>query len=286
MRNRFIIIFVFVILALGWLLMPAAQIFVNPPTAASQSFGEQLWQGFYAATNGKSETEFNNISGPNVTWNTNGILYGLKGFTGFSDLNYVRSYGTEIPATALTPRHIYVRGHDNGATNAAVDPANFIGKYYIFLTASNQVVTARVKAAFKRIGTFNGVYQDYCILLLSNALPADIQCVKMADPTAFAAKLALEPSVFWWPRTDPQLGTCTHNIVGTVPTTASGHSMFISGDSGSPNFYVLKGEIIMLSGRTTSGYSAQMQADVDALSAWEGLNPADYKIQLLDLSQL
>jgi hypothetical protein len=56
------------------------------------------------------------------------------------------------------------------------------------------------------------------------------------------------------------------------------------GDSGSPNMMPLQGELIFWSGRSTSGPSPEMQADMDRLSRAAGLNPAKYQLQWVDLS--
>jgi len=116
-------------------------------------------------------------------------------------------------------------------------------------------------------------------------LPATISTVRFVDPVAWDAKAA-STHAYWWPHFNPLMGTCSHGLCGTYPTTASGHFLIISGDSGNPDFYVINGEIFFYRGRTTSGYSAQMQADCDALTTWAGLNPADHQLQLLDLNTL
>ena len=54
---------------------------------------------------------------------------------------------------------------------------------------------------------------------------------------------------------------------------------FKAGDSGSPNLLPLLGELVFWSGRSTSGASPQMQADMDELSRQAGLDPAKYQMQ-------
>ena len=43
-------------------------------------------------------------------------------------------------------------------------------------------------------------------------------------------------------------------------------------------------KLIMYLGRGTSGITDQTQADMDALSVFEGLNPANYQLKWYDLS--
>ena len=261
--------------------LSAAEILITPPLPALQSFGDVLHSSFLSATNGHDETNLDNFisagnySAPGPQWHTNGIFYNLVGHTALAVL-----LAPEVPATALTRRVLVVRGHDNGATNVTVDPAAFHGHFYQFLSDANVTTNIYVQAAFKRYG---GGY-DYCLLLLSNSLPASIATMRMVDPAAFDAKVS-DTHAYWWPNFNPLLGTCQHNICGTLFTTASGHSMLISGDSGSPNFYAINGEAFYYAGRTTSGYSSQMQADCDTLTTWAGLNPADHQFQLLELTQ-
>ena len=107
----------------------------------------------------------------------------------------------------------------------------------------------------------------------------------MIDGAAFAAKLA-KNTLGFYPGFNPLLGTCQHNQIGTTDGTRyNPHNFYQGGDSGSPDFYLLNGAVVMLQGRTTTGYNAQMQADADALSRFAGLAPANYQINLLDLNQ-
>lgn len=248
------------------------------PRVTVNTLGEQLWSS-YAAISQRGETIFDSWT----AWNTNSMIFGLSNFTAIGPVHNPSNAGDlVVPYTALTRRHVYVRGHDNGSTNGVIDTTHFLDERYVFLTASNEPVAVTFLASIRH----QDIYGDYCVILASNDIPAGIACMKMVNTAALNAKLASEPTVFYWPRRSPLLGTCQHNIVGTVEGgTASGHSMYIGGDSGSPDFYVLNGEMVMTRGRTTSGWSAQMQADCDALCTWAGLNPTNYQIQLLDLSQ-
>jgi hypothetical protein len=46
----------------------------------------------------------------------------------------------------------------------------------------------------------------------------------------------------------------------------------------------LPGELVFYSGRSTSSPSPEMQADMNALCALEGLNADNYQLQWVDLS--
>ena len=266
--------------------LSAAQILLFAP-AAKPVLGDALWTSFIAATNARnSENVFNTGVGSveltNATWNTNCPLYGQTGFTGFSlegNWNFVWTNNAYmVPVTALTPRHVYWRGHSTGGTNGQFFPAPQRDFYLHFLTADNRMIYAYVIAVKKGL-------QDYNVAILSNDLPADIQPVCMVDPSALSAKLASQ-GAWWWPRHDIRLGTCQHNLVGgLLAPVFSKHSFYVGGDSGSPDFYLLNGQVVMTGGRTTSGWCPQMQADCDQLTLWAGLDPASYQIQLLNLNQ-
>ena len=266
----------------------STQITVTPPTIQAA-----LWSSFTAATNGHtSQTEFANAGGEitNITWDTGSPLYGKTGFTAFSLESNFAIFNTTngvwnpsqwgVPVTALTKRHCYIRGHSNGATNGVIDTATNSAPIH-FLTADNQIVTRYEIAAFKEYG--GGM--DECLVLLDADLPDSIEPVTMIDAAAFAAKLA-KNTLGFYPGFNPLLGTCQHNQIGTTDGTHyNPHNFYIDGDSGSPDFYLLNGAVVMLQGRTTTGYNAQMQADADALSRFAGLDPSQYQIKLLDLNQ-
>jgi hypothetical protein len=55
------------------------------------------------------------------------------------------------------------------------------------------------------------------------------------------------------------------------------------GDSGSPNMLPLPGELVFLSGRSTSGPSPEMQADMDELCRRDGIDLKRYQMQWVDL---
>jgi hypothetical protein len=75
-----------------------------------------------------------------------------------------------------------------------------------------------------------------------------------------------------------QSGNVSAGIPGFIVNTWKG------GDSGSPNMLPFFDELVFLSGRSTSGPSADMQADMDELCRMQHLAPKRYQLQSVDLS--
>jgi hypothetical protein len=258
------------------LVVPAAP---KPPTIQAA-----LWYSFTAATNaGNIPQIWSNTATLTPQWQTASPIYGKAGFTAIAceaNSGFVWSNQWWIPITALTKRHVYYRGHSTGGTNGQFFTSGN-GLPVHFLTPDNQIVTAYTAANIKGSGSA----YDYNIAILSNDLPASIQPIIMTDTTALNTKLGKNPIGFW-PNFKPLLGTCQHNQIGTLDGSSyNPHNFYVGGDSGSPDFYIVSNSLVMVQGRTTAGWSSQMQADADALSRWAGLDPAQYQIQLFDFSQ-
>jgi hypothetical protein len=251
----------------------------KPPTLQAA-----LWASFSSATNARpGTTQFANMSTLNPTFDTNSVTFGLTGYNACAaEANpapgFVWTNQTwYIPVTALTRRHVYYRGHSTGGTNGQFMPTGIASPLH-FIRTDGSIYLAYVAGVKKGL-------QDYNVAILSNDLPADIQPMMMADPNALAEKLAKNP-VGFWPNFKPLLGYCQHNKIGTIDGVSfNPHNFYVGGDSGSPDFYILNGALVFVEGRTTSGWCPQMQADCDQLTTWAGLNPAQYQIALLDLSQ-
>jgi len=75
-----------------------------------------------------------------------------------------------------------------------------------------------------------------------------------------------------------QIGYVSAEVPGFTVETVKG------GDSGSPDMVPLPGELVFWRGRSTWPASPEMQADMDQLSRQEGLDPANYQLQWVDLS--
>ncbi len=183
------------------------------------------------------------------------------------------SFG-QVSITALTRRHGYLRGHGMGATGPHPDRA---GARIWFCTRDNQVIERKVRSLFVRRPD-TPEQPDYSIILFDADLPAGIEPLRVADmvkliPKYFAAARNRKP--IFMPL---QRGFVSAGVPGwTVP--------FGPGDSGAPLLLPLPDELVFLSGVTTSGPSAGMQADMDLLSREAGLDPRKYQMQWLNLDK-
>jgi hypothetical protein len=58
-----------------------------------------------------------------------------------------------------------------------------------------------------------------------------------------------------------------------------------AGDSGSPDILPLPGELVFVGGRSTTGPTPEMQADMDELCRLQKLDPKRYQMRWVDLSR-
>jgi hypothetical protein len=156
----------------------------------------------------------------------------------------------------------------------------FAGKKVWFLTPNNQLVERRivreiVRTAATKIG-------DYTIVLFDSDLPDTIQPMRVTgSENVFGLRSPRYPYCPGGPNAilkTEQTGHVSADIPGFTVDTWKG------GDSGSPNMLPLPGELVFFSGRSTSGPSAAMQADMDELCRLQKLKPARYQLQWVDLS--
>jgi hypothetical protein len=255
------------------------------------SLGNLIWTNFIAHTNGKSTeiwstyilptnfpTDFfegTNLPPhtiPTLAWNTNCLMWGMKGETALSQCWTSQGGRGQVPVTAFTRRHGYTRGHSMG--NAGMT-SHCNGHRVYFCTTNNQVVEAMVQNAIVEIGKG----YDFTIMLFSEDLPPGIEPLRVADAkvvqTKYPFRLAPAP---WVAFLTEQGGNVSANCAPFIVNTWKG------GDSGSPDLLPMPGELVFFRGRSTSGPSQQMQSDMDALSRSAGLDPAKYQMQWLDLS--
>ncbi len=241
-----------------------------------------VWTNFIAHTNGRSMTVWSvrlhppdwPTNAPTVVWNTNCLLWGMKGMTALSPCWECEGSSGQVPITALTRRHGYARGHGMGPDGFRT---NFAGKKVWFVTADNTVIQMTVLKNVVR--TAGGSHRgDYSILLFSKDLPPSIEPIRVM---AFTNLLAKYPGCPGAPQPffeTEQMGNVSANVPGfTVPT-------WKGGDSGSPNMLPMPGELIFTGGRSTSGPSPEMQQDMDALCVQAGLDPKKYQLQWVDLA--
>jgi hypothetical protein len=254
----------------------AGSIFENIMTRTNGRSGF-IWSGFvYGRTNATG-----------FTWLTNGFLTGLRGVSAISPANELG--GSQVPGTALTRRHVYIRGHDaGGVANMISTNLGFIGKKYWFIGTNNVAVSATI--ADNRIcDPSNG--EDWTILFLSTDLPAEVEPMRCIMNGTWTATNAATPGNIWnkLPASPPWpiFGTCQHNQLSGSDWGYSifdNHDIHIGGDSGSPNMLLLTNEVVFLSGRTTWGISSLMLSNLNAMTISAGLSTNNYQPQFVDLS--
>jgi hypothetical protein len=247
------------------------------------SFDQFLWTNFIAHTNGRSTLIWSQRAHPPgwpavppvVQWNTNCLMWGMKGMTALSPCWESEGNPGQVPITALTRRHGYTRGHDMGPDGFNT---NRTGMRVWFLTTNNQAV--EVKARLEVTRTFPKAHRDYTIVLFDRDLPASIQPIRVVGFTN-------QPPLFELVRDAPcpffqteQTGHVSAQVPGFTVNILKG------GDSGSPNMLPLPGELVFSSGRSSSGPSSEMQADMDELCRREGLDPQRYQMQWAELSSV
>jgi len=248
----------------------------------SGTLNDRGWTNFIAHTNGKDMTIWSNrthpvgwpTNPPVVTWNTNSLIWGVKGFTALSPSWEVQSGIGQVPVTALTRRHGYARGHGMGPDGFNT---NFAGKRVWFVTADNQVIQVTVARDVVRTRTGGG-QADYTILLFKEDLPAGVEPLRVAETTNVLAKYSVIPPTPHPLFKPEQTGRVSTEVPPLAVNTWKG------GDSGSADLLPMPGELVFFAGRSTSGPSPQMQEDMDQLCRLEHLNPRGYQLQWFDLS--
>jgi hypothetical protein len=155
------------------------------------------------------------------------------------------------------------------------------GKKVWFLTTNNSIVETRIRRLVVR--TRETSRRDYTLFLFDSDLPPSIEPMRVvaasevfAVPHCKYCYMAGTPSLLF--KTE-QGGNVSADVPGFTVDTMKG------GDSGSPNMLPLPGELVFWNGRTTSGPSPEMQADMDELCKLQRLNPAKYQLQYVDLSK-
>jgi hypothetical protein len=252
-----------------------------------ESLSHTIWTNFLASTNGRDlrvwsvRTHPANwpTNPPVANWNTNSVIWGMKGLTALSPCWQGEVNSGQVPLTALTRRHVYTRGHHLGEEGLN---SRYAGFKAWFVTANNLVVEVRIKRMIVRASMgANGVYRDYTIMLLDRDLPDSIQPIRVTTVAEVQSKYPVATQ-----------GLAPHPIFGTEQggSVSTGVAPLVvnnwkGGDSGSPNLLPLPGELIFFSGRSTTGPTPEMQADMDELCRTEKLNPKDYQLRWVDLSQ-
>ncbi len=209
---------------------------------------------------------------PVLRWNTNNLLWGRKGMTGFSQVfEGMGAFGQGI-ITALTRRHGYVRGHGMGPSG--LDPTR-VGRRAWFCTRDNRLIERKMQLILVRFMD-EGHVRDYSLILFDADLPAEIEPLRVVDPVKVRRKYLFPPM-----EGKPVLMVLQ---AGYVSAMIGGWDIPVSGgDSGNPRLLPLPGELVFLEGITTFPPSAEMQADMDLLSRKAGLDPRQYQMQWVNL---
>jgi len=249
------------------------------------SLNHQVWTNLIARTNGRSTLIWSErthpanwpTNPPMVKWNPNSLIHGWRGWTAISPCWEGEVWGGQLPITALTRRHGYTRGHGMGADGFST---NYVGRKVWFVTAQNELVVVKVLRQVVRIGgTDAHSRRDYTIFLFDRDLPTGIEPMAVAQMTNVLAKYGYAsgaPTPFF--KTE-QRGHVSAEIPGlTVPT-------WKGGDSGSPDMLPLPGELVFVGGRSTTGPTPAMQADMDELCRLQKLEPKRYQMRWVDLSR-
>ena len=249
----------------------------------AQSLQNAVWTNFIAHTNGRSTVVWAERSHPPqwperpplLKWNTDSLIWGMRGMTALSPCWEGEGSPGQVPITALSRRHGYTRGHGMGPEGFG---KTFAGKRVWFLTTDNQVVRATVLRQVVR--TMPGSGRDYTLFLLSKDIPESIEPMRVSTLQEVFSRYAF-PDIYAVPIVLfylEQGGNISANVPGfSVP-------IMKGGDSGSANMLPLPGDLVFFSGRTTSSPGPEMQVDMDQLCRLEGLNPARYRMQWVDLS--
>ena len=251
-----------------------------------ESLNYAVWTNFIANTNGRTMQLWSErthardwpTNKPSVRWNTNNLMWGMKGLTALSPCWQGEGSPGQVPLTALTRRHAYTRGHGMGPEGFQTITAGY--KAW-FLTRDNALVQAVVKRSVTRASATNGMHRDYTIVLFERDLPETIDSMavlsfaELQAKYRFGGQASMPCPIF---QTE-QGGSVSAGIAPFVVNT------WKPGDSGSPNLLPLPGELVFYSGRSTTGPSPEMQADMDELCRLERLDQKKYQLRRVDISK-
>jgi hypothetical protein len=244
------------------------------------SLGNALWTNLMARTNGRTTRIWSermhpanrSSKPPLVKWDTNNLMWGMAGLTALSPAWECEGSPGQAPVTALTRRHGYARGHSMG-------PPGFhklvAGKKIWFLDRDNRLVEVRILSEVNR----HGDGRDYTLLLFDRDLPPSIEPLQVASFTNMLTKHPALPAAPRCQLKTEQSGHVSADLPGFTVNT------WKAGDSGSPDLLPLGNQLVFTNGRSTTGPTREMQADMDELCRQAKLNPARYQMTWADLSQ-
>jgi hypothetical protein len=246
------------------------------------SLNHYIWTNLVARTNRRSTSVWWErahpadwpTNPPAAKWNPGSLLYGWRGYTAISPCWEGEVWSGQIPITALTRRHGYTRGHGMGADGFS---EGYVGKKVWFVTAQDQLVTVKIVRQVVRIG--GTPRRDYTIFLFDKDLPAGIEPMGVAQSTNALAKCGYAPGAPMAFFKTEQGGNVSADLPGFTVQT------WKAGDSGSPDILPLPGELVFVGGRSTTGPTPEMQADMDELCRLQKLDPKRYQMRWVDLSR-
>jgi hypothetical protein len=264
-----------------------------PPRTPTASLPWVVWTNYIAHTNGKSIDMFTTniyvgVGSPRILrWNTNNLIYGAEGFTAFTtESGYAGIYPGAVQGTLLTRRHAVFRGHGWTEGNSGIIRTNVAKSW--FLTSSNTTVEATSAAVLGRLESINGVYYDYAIVIFKADVPDSITPVGVIMLTNFVSKYTQSTNT----TQRISIQQCQHyKSTAFDGTPTYSHNTWVGGDSGAANLLPLPStrgwpfRLAYTSGRSTSGVTPLMLADIDRLTVWAGLKPNDYRPEIIDLSE-
>ena len=186
--------------------------------------------------------------------------------------------------TLVTRRHGFLRGHGLGP--AGLQTNGLAGKKVWFCTASNTLVQMTIAAHFLRLGSISGessaAFYDYSLVIFTQDVPDSITPISIISPENFEVYYYKTPEIPFLTMGTEQEG---HYATAGDPIPPFIFPLSKGGDSGSPNIIPSPdNKLILFSGRGISGLSPQVQADIDTLSIYAGLNPNNYRLRSYDLT--
>jgi hypothetical protein len=261
-----------------------------------------MYTNLIARTNGRNNSlwsvfPYTVASKNNFVRNPNFLLTGISNLTAISQCWEGQGSRGQMPMTALTRRHAYARGHGVGTDGLVVTNSAYNGFEVVFVGHDNAIVTMIIT---NRIATSYNAMGDFTIVSFTSDLPTNITPMKVALTNVTGTFTGYYPTyptnaIGTIGRPRPDLRTEQGGRLDTGATDTDGTSTVIGipgfyvasfkgGDSGSPNMWLIDNDLVMISGRTTSPASTNMQAAMDTLSIMSGLDPANYQLQWKDLS--
>jgi hypothetical protein len=273
------------------------------------TFANLVWTNYLALRNGKTALIWSSTSYTPLSFirNTNSIIFGVKGATAFTVVlsnslsagDASQYYGGDSPATVLTRRLIYGRGHSGGDTGRQIVTNK---DEYWFFDSNNQPVLVKTYALIGTSGynTNTGIPEDYGLRLTETDIPTNIESMTQIRYNDLWNGGNTNKYYFEGNGVNYQLVRLGFEVYGPACYSiySYGYSMsdpltgndMIPGDSGSPNCFIVpttNGQtLVMYSGRTTTGVDDQMLTDAYAIEAWAGIdtnNPA-YQINIMELT--